>query len=59
MEITAQMVKDLRVATNAGVLDCKKALVDAEGDFEKAAEILRERGLAVAAKRPAARPRKA
>ena len=51
MEITAQMVKDLRVATNAGVLDCKKALVDAEGDFEKAAEILRERGLAVAAKK--------
>lgn len=51
MEITAQMVKDLRTATNAGVLDCKKALQEAEGDYDRAVELLRERGLAVAAKK--------
>jgi len=50
-EITAQMVKDLREATNAGVLDCKKALTQADGDFDRAAEILREKGLAAAAKK--------
>ncbi len=51
MEITAQMVKDLRALTGAGVLDCRKALEAAAGDFERAAEILREKGLAIAAKK--------
>jgi len=50
-EITAQMVKELREATNAGVLDCKKALNQAEGDFDRAVEILREKGLSAAAKK--------
>jgi elongation factor Ts len=50
-EITAQMVKELREATNAGVLDCKKALQEVDGDFEKAIEILRKKGLASAAKK--------
>jgi elongation factor Ts len=48
-EITAEMVKQLREATNAGVLDCKKALAENDGDFEKAAEYLRKKGLAKAA----------
>jgi elongation factor Ts len=51
MEITAQMVKALRDKTNAGMSDCKKALVEAEGNEEKAIEILRKRGQATAAKR--------
>lgn len=50
-EISAQMVKELREATNAGVLDCKKALMDSNGDFEQAIEILRKKGLASAAKK--------
>ncbi len=50
-EISAQMVKDLRAATNAGVLDCKKALADVDGDFDKAVEVLRKKGLASAAKK--------
>lgn len=50
-EITATMVKDLREATGAGILDCKKALAQADGDFEKAVEVLRERGLSAAAKK--------
>ncbi|MEJ2209387.1 MAG: translation elongation factor Ts [Anaerolineae bacterium] len=49
--ITAQMVKELREETGAGVLDCKKALEQYEGDFEKAAAYLREQGMAAAAKR--------
>ena len=44
-EISAQMVKDLRAATNAGVLDCKKALADVDGDFDKAVEVLRKNAL--------------
>lgn len=51
MEITAQMVKDLRALTGAGVLDCRKTLEAAEGDFDRAAAMLRDRGLAVAAKK--------
>lgn len=51
MAITADMVKELRERTGAGMMDCKKALVDAGGDMEKAAVILRERGLAAAAKK--------
>jgi elongation factor Ts len=50
-EITAQMVKELREATNAGVLDCKKALQEANGNFEAAVAILRKKGLASAAKK--------
>lgn len=51
MEITAQMVKDLRALTGAGVLECRKTLEAAEGDFDRAAAMLREKGLAVAAKK--------
>ncbi|MFN8447125.1 MAG: translation elongation factor Ts [Anaerolineae bacterium] len=51
MAITAQQVKDLRDATGAGPLDCKKALETTSGDFEKAVELLREKGLARAAKK--------
>ncbi len=50
-EITAEMVKLLRETTNAGVLDCKKALTETNGDFEAAVEILRKKGLATAAKK--------
>ncbi|MDT8898106.1 MAG: translation elongation factor Ts [Thermanaerothrix sp.] len=49
--ITTDMIKQLREATNAGILDCRKALEQAEGDFKKAVDILREKGLASAAKR--------
>ena len=51
MDITAQMVKELRQATGAGVLDCREALKASDGDFDKAATYLREKGLAAAAKR--------
>lgn len=51
MNITADMVKELRERTNAGVLDCKKALEETGGDFDQAAELLRQRGLAVAEKK--------
>jgi len=49
--ITAGMVKELRERTGAGMMDCKKALSSANGDMEKAIEILREKGLAAAAKK--------
>lgn len=49
--ITAEMVKELRERTGAGMMDCKRALNDANGDMEKAIEILREKGLAAAAKK--------
>ena len=49
--ITSQMVKELREMTQAGMMDCKKALVEAEGVMEKAVEWLREKGLAAAAKK--------
>lgn len=51
MEITTEMIKELRAATNAGVLDCRKALTEAGGDFQKAVDWLREKGMATAAKR--------
>lgn len=51
MTITAQMVKDLRDRTGAGPLDCKNALTQFNGDMEKAADFLREKGLAKAAKK--------
>ena len=51
MTITAQAVKELRERTGAGMMDCKKALTEAGGDFDKAEKILKELGLAAAAKR--------
>ena len=51
MAITAQDVKELRDRTGAGMMDCKKALTDANGDMDKAADLLRERGMAKAAKK--------
>jgi elongation factor Ts len=51
MEITTQMIKDLREVTKAGVMDCRKALESSNGDFPKAVEFLREKALATAAKR--------
>ena len=51
MEITAAMVKELRERTQAGMMDCKKALVENQGDMEKAIAYLREKGLAAAAKK--------
>lgn len=51
MAISAEMIKELRAQTGAGVLDCKKALEESNGDFEKAADTLRQKGLAAAAKK--------
>lgn len=51
MEITTAMIKELREATGAGILDCRKALEQSGGDFEAAVAYLREKGLAEAAKR--------
>lgn len=51
MEITAAQIKTLRETTGAGVLDCRKALQDTNGDFDKAVVVLKEKGLAAAAKR--------
>jgi elongation factor Ts len=51
MEITASMVKELREMTGAGVMACKKALVETDGDFDKAIELLREKGEATAVKK--------
>jgi elongation factor Ts len=53
MAITAEMVKKLRDQTGAGMMDCKKALTETGGDYEKAVALLREKGIAVAAKREA------
>jgi elongation factor Ts len=51
MTITAEMVKQLREKTGAGMMDCKKALSESAGDFDKAIEILRKKGLAAAEKK--------
>ncbi len=51
MKITAQQVNELRKRTGAGMMDCKKALVETEGDMEKAIDVLRKKGQKVAAKR--------
>ena len=51
MQITASQVNELRQKTGAGMMDCKKALTEAEGNYEKAIDILRKKGAAVAAKR--------
>ena len=50
-QITAKMVAELRAKTGCGMMDCKKALVETDGDFDGAVKVLRERGLAVAAKK--------
>jgi elongation factor Ts len=50
-EISAAMVKELRTATSAGMMDCKRALQETDGDFDAAVKLLREKGLANAAKR--------
>lgn len=51
MNFTAKDVADLRAKTGCGMMDCKKALTEAEGDVEKATEILREKGLAASVKK--------
>ena len=51
MEVSASMVKDLREKTGAGMMDCKKALAESAGNFEKAVDYLRQKGLATAARR--------
>ena len=51
MAITAEQVKELRDRTSAGIMDCKKVLVEADGNMDKAIELLRERGIAKAAKK--------
>jgi elongation factor Ts len=51
MKLSIEAVKELRARTNAGVVDCNKALLEASGDLEKALEILRQRGLALAEKK--------
>ncbi|MDF3034382.1 MAG: elongation factor Ts, partial [Alphaproteobacteria bacterium] len=50
-EITAGLVKDLRERTGAGMMDCKRALMEVEGDMEAAIDWLRKKGLAAAAKK--------
>ena len=51
MGISAQQVKELREKTGAGMMDCKQALVEADGDMDKAVRVLREKGIAAAAKK--------
>ena len=51
MAITAAQVKDLREKTGAGMMDCKKALTETNGDFDAAEKLLKEKGLAAVAKR--------
>ena len=51
MAITAKDVQDLRARTGVGMMDCKRALTEADGDMDKAIEILREKGIATAAKK--------
>jgi elongation factor Ts len=51
VEVSAQMIKELRARTHAGVMDCKEALQEAGGDMEKAVDFLRKKGLATALKR--------
>ncbi len=51
MEITTDMIKELRAATGAGVMDCRKALAESSGDFQKAVDWLREKAVQTAAKR--------
>src|ERR1700688_152377 len=53
MEISAEMVRKLRERSGAPIMDCKRALVEADGDFEKAFEILRQHGIATAGSKAA------
>ena len=59
MAITAKDVGELRARTGAGMMDCKKALDETNGDMDKAVELLRSKGAAKAEKRPGARRRRA
>lgn len=59
VEISAAMVKELRAATGSGIMDCKRVLAEAEGDYETAVDLLRKKGLAKAAKGLAGLPLKA
>ena len=59
MAFTAKDVQALREKTNVGMMDCKKALVEADGDMDKAIDILREKGLATAARSQAGSLQKA
>ena len=52
-EITAQLVKELRERTGAGMMDCKNALTETQGDIDSAVDALRKKGLAAAAVAPA------
>ena len=58
-EVNSQLVKTLRDKTNAGMMDCKRALAEAGGDLEKAETILRKKGITKAEAKPPAPPRKA
>ena len=51
MAVTAKMVKELREMTGSGMMDCKKALVETDGNIEAAVDLLKEKGLAKAAKK--------
>jgi len=51
MKIKSELVKELRIKSNAGMMDCKKALVETKGDLEEAEEVLREKGLALASQK--------
>jgi elongation factor Ts len=51
LNITVDMVKELRIKTNAGMMDCKQALAESNGDFEKAVDYLRKKGMSAATKR--------
>ena len=53
-EITAKLVAELRAKTGCGMMDCKNALKDSNGDFEAAVKLLREKGMAATAKKAAA-----
>ena len=59
MAVTAQMVKELREMTGAGMMDCKKALVEVDGNIEAAVDYLKERDLRRPQRRQAELPRKA
>ncbi|MCX6340286.1 MAG: translation elongation factor Ts [Candidatus Aureabacteria bacterium] len=51
MQVTSEMVRELRDKTNAGIMDCKRALAESQGDLQKAIDYLRKHGLAIAAKK--------
>ena len=59
MQITTEMIKQLRETTGAGIFDCRKALESSDGDLEKAIDFLREKGLAWPPSAPTGRPPKA